>query len=347
MLRLPHLLKLQLLIRQNRLIRIAPLNNRQRRAIPPPKPRLEHARVSPLSVGESRREIDKDLLAGCLRLHERIHLPAGEEGSLFPVRDHPVGDPAELLRFRDGGFDALVLDQRGYLVTEEGAPVRVVAREFSELHAVLHLAREMAGRDGSHCRGCSPGMDQKHRAGLCPAILTRVRSHVSNSSQMVFGRVHTCTAQMKLRWRTPYAPRLLVDETMSANPPADADLAADMSNGPAVGATGSPTPLDDPAVVTQAVSTLAERITALEGQTPSAGAASASKKDLWSGMQHTLEDLKSLRTELITATSDLDERLAELSAVKTENQRLKYRVRHLLRSLDAEEKRRKARIEGC
>lgn len=164
---------------------------------------------------------------------------------------------------------------------------------------------------------------------------------------MVFGRVHTCTAQMKLRWRTPYAPRLLVDETMSANPPADADLAADMSNGPAVGATGSPTPLDDPAVVTQAVSTLAERITALEGQTPSAGAASASKKDLWSGMQHTLEDLKSLRTELITATSDLDERLAELSAVKTENQRLKYRVRHLLRSLDAEEKRRKARIEGC
>lgn len=181
----------------------------------------------------------------------------------------------------------------------------------------------------------------------CARQLTRVRSHVSNSSQMVFGRVHTCTAQMKLRWRTPYAPRLLVDETMSANPPADADLAADMSNGPAVGATGSPTPLDDPAVVTQAVSTLAERITALEGQTPSAGAASASKKDLWSGMQHTLEDLKSLRTELITATSDLDERLAELSAVKTENQRLKYRVRHLLRSLDAEEKRRKARIEGC
>ncbi len=55
-------------------------------------------------------------------------------------------------------------------------------------------------------------------------------------------------------------------------------------------------------------------------------------------MQRTLADLKALRTELITATSDLDERLSELDTVKTENQRLKYRVRHLLRSLDAEEK---------
>lgn len=60
--------------------------------------------------------------------------------------------------------------------------------------------------------------------------------------------------------------------------------------------------------------------------------------DLSPGMKRTLADLKALRTALITATSDLDERLSELDTVKTENQRLKYRVKHLLRSLDAEEK---------
>lgn len=52
----------------------------------------------------------------------------------------------------------------------------------------------------------------------------------------------------------------------------------------------------------------------------------------------TLADLKALRTTLLTSSSDVDEKIKELESVKEENAKLKYQIKHLIRSLEAEEK---------
>lgn len=52
----------------------------------------------------------------------------------------------------------------------------------------------------------------------------------------------------------------------------------------------------------------------------------------------TLADLKALRTILLTSSSDVDEKIKELESVKEENAKLKYQIKHLIRSLEAEEK---------
>lgn len=49
-------------------------------------------------------------------------------------------------------------------------------------------------------------------------------------------------------------------------------------------------------------------------------------------------DLSALRTKLLTASNDIDERLSELESVKEENAKLKYRIKILLRSLDEAQK---------
>lgn len=54
-------------------------------------------------------------------------------------------------------------------------------------------------------------------------------------------------------------------------------------------------------------------------------------------MSATLADLKSLRTTLLTSSSEMDENLKELESAKEENAKLKYRIKHLVRSLEAEE----------
>lgn len=47
-----------------------------------------------------------------------------------------------------------------------------------------------------------------------------------------------------------------------------------------------------------------------------------------------IADLKALRALVITATSEV----AELETVKAENAKLKYRIKHLLRAIDDENK---------
>ncbi len=65
---------------------------------------------------------------------------------------------------------------------------------------------------------------------------------------------------------------------------------------------------------------------------------SENSQNLAPTMRRLRADLSALRTQLITATSDIDERLSELESVKSENAKLKYRIKTLLRSLDAAEK---------
>ena len=60
--------------------------------------------------------------------------------------------------------------------------------------------------------------------------------------------------------------------------------------------------------------------------------------DLRPVLAATLADLKSLRTTLLSSCSDVDEKMKELDSFKTENAKLKYRIKHLVRSLEAEEK---------
>lgn len=45
-------------------------------------------------------------------------------------------------------------------------------------------------------------------------------------------------------------------------------------------------------------------------------------------------DLKALRLQLTSAMSDIDEQLSELGAMKSENEKLKYRIKHLLAAVD-------------
>lgn len=49
-------------------------------------------------------------------------------------------------------------------------------------------------------------------------------------------------------------------------------------------------------------------------------------------------NLKTLRTILTTSASELEESLNELALTKAENQKLKYQIKHLKRSLEAEER---------
>lgn len=59
-------------------------------------------------------------------------------------------------------------------------------------------------------------------------------------------------------------------------------------------------------------------------------------RDLRPVLVQTLADLKIMRTALVTRTSELDGKLGELAAVKAENDKLKYQVMHLKRSMEAE-----------
>lgn len=51
----------------------------------------------------------------------------------------------------------------------------------------------------------------------------------------------------------------------------------------------------------------------------------------------TLANLIELRTSIVTASSEVEANFKELQGVKAENEKLKYQVMHLKRSLEAEE----------
>lgn len=64
-------------------------------------------------------------------------------------------------------------------------------------------------------------------------------------------------------------------------------------------------------------------------------AQSDSKSDLRPILVATLADLKVLRTSVITSKSEIDDKLIELGAMKEENVKLRYQIKHLQRSLEA------------
>lgn len=51
----------------------------------------------------------------------------------------------------------------------------------------------------------------------------------------------------------------------------------------------------------------------------------------------TLANLKELRTSVVTACSAVEAKVKELDGMKAENEKLKYQILHLTRSLEAEE----------
>lgn len=50
-----------------------------------------------------------------------------------------------------------------------------------------------------------------------------------------------------------------------------------------------------------------------------------------------LGDLKRLRTAIVTAGKEIDSKLDEMKAVQAENEKLRYQIKHLKRSLETEE----------
>lgn len=69
-------------------------------------------------------------------------------------------------------------------------------------------------------------------------------------------------------------------------------------------------------------------------------------KDLGRVLAATLSGLKEVRTGLVTACSEVDGKFKELEKFKEENAKLKYQIKHLKRSLEAEEAPLSA-VSGC
>lgn len=61
------------------------------------------------------------------------------------------------------------------------------------------------------------------------------------------------------------------------------------------------------------------------------------KSDVRPILVATLADLKVLRTSVLTCKSEVDEKLVELDAMKEENVKLRYQIKHLQRSLESAE----------
>lgn len=60
--------------------------------------------------------------------------------------------------------------------------------------------------------------------------------------------------------------------------------------------------------------------------------------DLRPALSKALAGLKDLRSVMMAGTSEVEEHMKELAATKEENKKLKYQIKHLKRSLEAEEK---------
>ncbi|CAN8076316.1 unnamed protein product [Agarophyton chilense] len=97
-----------------------------------------------------------------------------------------------------------------------------------------------------------------------------------------------------------------------------------------------------PEEANKAIANLSLRVSELEKGALTCVVGSGDGTDLRPVLSEALMDLKSLRTVLITSASELDERIQELAATKEENEKLKYQIKHLKRSLEAEESKNAA-----
>ena len=81
------------------------------------------------------------------------------QAALLGEGDDSIGDAAELLRLRDGGLDALVLDELRDHGAHHGPPVAGILAELAEVSAVLHpapFARGPVLRKPKSRRGVEP-----------------------------------------------------------------------------------------------------------------------------------------------------------------------------------------------
>ncbi|PXF48405.1 hypothetical protein BWQ96_01865 [Gracilariopsis chorda] len=95
--------------------------------------------------------------------------------------------------------------------------------------------------------------------------------------------------------------------------------------------------------VNKAIANLSLRVAQLEkGAATAAVVGDGDGTNLRPVLSEALMNLKTLRTILTTSASELEESLNELALTKAENQKLKYQIKHLKRSLEAEESKNAA-----
>lgn len=88
-----------------------------------------------------------------------------------------------------------------------------------------------------------------------------------------------------------------------------------------------------------ALAALAERVLRLEnGSTGGNGLGVVERGDTGQ-LSQILHNLKKLRSELVTASKELESQQLEKEAVLVENKKLRYQMHHLRRALESEEKR--------
>src|SRR5581483_3952327 len=99
---------------------------------------LDQPRIAALPVLKPPGHITEQLADRFLAAKKAERPAARGQVALFAERDHPVGEAAELLRLRLGGFDALMLDERSHQAPEERPTVLGVTSELTAFFAVTH-----------------------------------------------------------------------------------------------------------------------------------------------------------------------------------------------------------------
>ncbi len=91
----------------------------------------------------------------------------------------------------------------------------------------------------------------------------------------------------------------------------------------------------------KAVAVLAERVVALEvsksGANINSSPGKTSNGEAAALLSDTLCDLKKLRSELVVASKEIESRAQEQERLAAENSKLRYRIKHLLRTVSSDE----------
>ena len=134
-----------------------------------PAPGFDHPGITARTILKPYCNIAEQFRHDVLAPEKAECASPGWQGTLFPQRDHPIGETANLFCLGFGGFDSLVLQQRSDEAPEQGPTMFRLSTELSALFSMTHDILFFLLGLGTATRG--------HRVELDP----ETQSHISEN----------------------------------------------------------------------------------------------------------------------------------------------------------------------